>query len=84
MGAEKNLTSKVLDLPVAERAKLVHQLLESLESVPEETFDDEWQAELRKRVEDVRSGRVETIPWAKVRQNVLNELEKRRAARRTP
>lgn len=84
MAAENTLASEVLALPVAERAKLVRQLLESLESVPEEDFDLEWQAELRRRVEDVQSGRVQGLPWTTVRENIVSELEKRRAARRTP
>ena len=84
MAAENTLTSEVLALPVAELAKLVRQLLESLESVPEEDFDVEWQAELRRRVEELQSGRVQGIPWTTVRENIVRELEKRRAARRTP
>ena len=84
MAAENTLASEVLALPVAERAKLVRQLLESLESVPEEDFDLEWQAELRIRVEEVQSGRVQGIPWTTARENIVSELEKRRAARRTP
>lgn len=83
MAAENPLTSEVLALPVAERAKLVRQLLESLESLPEDDFDLEWQAELRRRVEDVQSGRVQGIPWTAARENIVRELEKRRAARRT-
>jgi len=31
-------------------------------------FDKDNQAELRRRMEDVRSGRVKTIPWEAVRQ----------------
>lgn len=84
MAAENTLASEVLALPVAERAKLVRQLLESLESVPEEDFDLEWQAELRRRVEEVQSGRVQGIPWTTARENIVSKLEKRRAARRTP
>ncbi len=84
MAAVNTLASEVLALPAAERAKLVRQLLDSLESVPEEDFDLEWQAELRRRVEEVQNGKVEGIPWTTARENILNELEKRRAARRTP
>jgi putative addiction module component (TIGR02574 family) len=84
MAAENSLASEVLALPTAERAKLVRRLLESLESLPEEDFDLEWQAELRKRAADVRSGQVTGISWSDARENILSELEKRRAARRTP
>lgn len=31
-------------------------------------FDKDSQAELRRRIEDVRSGRVKTVPWEAVRQ----------------
>jgi putative addiction module component (TIGR02574 family) len=84
MSAAERLLPEVLALPVAERAKLVHQLLESLESVPEGDLDALWVAELERRATDVASGAVQPVPWQTARENIVSELQKRRAARHTP
>lgn len=84
MSAAERLLPEVLALPVDERAKLVHQLLESLESVPEVGLDDAWIAELERRSREVETGAVALVPWETARENILNELQKRRAARTTP
>lgn len=84
MSAAERLLSEVLALPVAERAKLAHHLLESLEPAADDELDAVWLAELQKRAEDVRSGAVEPIPWQAARDNIMTELRKRRAARHSP
>jgi len=40
---------------------------------------DEWEAEIDRRIEDVRSGRVKLIPH----EQVMAEIDERLAARRT-
>ncbi len=56
-----------LGLPVDERARLVRILCESLEpgtATPlDETWDETWGPELRRRLEDARTGQVRTVPW---------------------
>ena len=83
MSAAERLLSEVLALPVPERAKFAHRLLESLESVPDDDLDAAWLSELAKRSNDVQSGAVTPIPWESARANIVSELEKRRAARHT-
>ncbi len=84
MSAAERLLSEVLALPVPERAKLAHRLLESLEAVPDDDIDALWLTELEKRAHDVQTGAVTPIPWETARNNVVSELRKRRAARLTP
>jgi len=84
MSAAERLLSEVLALPIAERAKLAHHLLESLESAADDQLDAVWLEELQKRAHDVSSGAVELIPWQTARDNIMTELKKRRAARHTP
>ena len=84
MSAAERLLSEVLALPVPERAKFAHRLLESLEAVPDDDIDAAWLAELEKRAEDVQAGAVTPIPWETARNNIISELRKRRAARLTP
>lgn len=84
MSAAERLLNEVLALPVPERAKLAHQLLESLEAVPDEDIDAVWLTELEKRAQGVQTGAVTPIPWETARGNIANELRKRREARTTP
>ena len=84
MSAAERLLSEVLALPVPERAKFVHRLLESLEAVPDDDIDAAWLTELEKRAHDIQAGAVTPIPWDTARANIVSELRKRRAARLTP
>jgi putative addiction module component (TIGR02574 family) len=84
MSAAERLLSEVLALPIPERAKLAHRLLESLEAVPDEDIDAVWLTELEKRAQDVQTGTVTPIPWETARGNIASELRKRREARTTP
>lgn len=84
MSAAERLLSEVLSLPESERAKIVHELLGSLEAAPEDDIDAAWAAEIERRVEEVRTGAVQSVPWEQAHANILDELEKRRAARSTP
>lgn len=56
------IMQQLLGLPEAERADIARQLLESLG--PLSALDDEaWLAEIKRRAEDVESGRSDGIPW---------------------
>jgi putative addiction module component (TIGR02574 family) len=58
-------------LPVEERALVVESLLRSLNSVDPE-IDRKWAAVAKRRLEELRSGRVKAVPgeevFAKIRQ----------------
>jgi putative addiction module component (TIGR02574 family) len=63
---------KALALSVKERGLLIDRLVESLDDGPaEEGVEEAWADEIKRRVDDVRSGRVETIPS----EQVFRELE---------
>ena len=71
----ERLENEVLKLPQEERARLVELILRSLESdFPEENqtdVDAAWEAEIERRVSDIKSGRVRPIPG----EDVFKELE---------
>lgn len=77
---ERNfMTAQTLDLiemaealPIDEKAFLVDRLLESMYP-HDEAVDELWRIEAERRVEEVRSGKVKTIPGEKV----FEEIEKR-------
>jgi len=63
---------KALTLSTQERGLLIDRLVESLDDEPvEEGVEEAWADEIKRRVDDVRLGRVKTIPG----EQVLRELE---------
>lgn len=77
-GFEK-ITRVALALPPDERAQVASALLASLGDPADDPAEvrDAWTAELRSRIDDVRSGRVQVIPLGQV----ASELTERRALR---
>lgn len=63
---------KALMLSTQERGKLIDRLIESLDEGPEEAVEEAWAEEIMRRVDDIRAGKVKTIPG----EQVLRELAK--------
>lgn len=66
-------------LPPAVRKDVALRLLDSLEVADPPSVDDVWATEISSRVDDILSGKVETIPG----EQVFAELAARRIARST-
>ena len=63
-----DLLQKALALPEHERAELAGNLLSSLDTTVDPDVDAVWQQELVRRLNEVQSGKVKTIPWEEVQQ----------------
>jgi putative addiction module component (TIGR02574 family) len=74
------LLAEALRLPRRDRARVVEELLSSLEEADEDVAAA-WAEELERRSREVAEGRVQTIPWEIARAEVLKEIEERRASR---
>ena len=62
---------KALTLSTQDRGLLIDRLIESLDEGPaEEGVEEAWAEEIKRRVDDIRSGKVKTIPG----EQVLREL----------
>lgn len=61
-----------LKLPPAARAALAGTLLDSLDAIDEEA-EAGWAVELARRVADLESGAVRTVPWSEVRRRLSGE-----------
>ncbi len=64
------LFDEAVSLPVEIRAQLVDKLLRSLHPIQRE-IDELWAAEAEKRVEEIKSGKVKTIPGDEVFKKIF-------------
>jgi putative addiction module component (TIGR02574 family) len=69
-----DLLKKALTLPPNERATLAGSLIESLEEVDEASVQDAWDDEIARRIEELDSGKAETISWDEVRRRIATKL----------
>jgi hypothetical protein len=71
---EEEIVQQAMALPSESRARLAHLLVESLHADDLGWIDRLWAAEANRRRDEVRSGKVETIPGedalGKVRDSV--------------
>jgi putative addiction module component (TIGR02574 family) len=74
MAEPHQILKDALELPPRERADLVEAIAASLEGLD---LGEEWEEEIRRRVEDVDSGRMRTIPA----DEVFSRIEQRLRAR---
>ena len=71
----KQLIEEAVSLPVEERALVVDSLLRSLNQ-PESEIDKKWAREAKRRLNELRSGRVEAIPGEEVFRKIWGRFEK--------
>ena len=69
----ENVLAAALRLPATARAAVVAELIDSLDEVePAETgVEEAWAAEAERRLAEIDSGVVKTIPWPEARQRIL-------------
>jgi len=66
---------KALTLSTQERGLLIDRLVGSLNAEPaEEAVEAAWDEEVKRRVDDIRSGRVRTIPGEQVLRELAEEF----------
>lgn len=70
----EQITSEAMHLSVASRAELAEKLVESLDFSENEDLQKAWASEAIRRRDDVRSGRVETVPGEQVFAEVRRML----------
>ena len=66
---------KALALSTRERGLLIDHLIESLDAGPaEQGADEAWDEEIKRRIDDIRSGKVEMISGEDVRRRLAARL----------
>ena len=69
------LLKRALALSPEARAALAGSLLESLDEEPgEEGAEAAWKEEIKRRIEEIDSGKVEMIPYQEVRRRLAARL----------
>ena len=59
---------KAMTLPLEDRAALACSLIDSLDETVDEDAEVAWQQEVVRRMDEIRSGKVKTIPWREVQR----------------
>jgi len=71
-----NLEREVLEMPVADRARLVQKVLLSLENLPQDELDALWLDEATRRAADIDSGKVALVSADEVARKARALLKK--------
>lgn len=70
-----DILEKALTLSTQDRGALIGRLIESLdEAPPEPGVEEAWAEEIKRRVDDVRSGKVQMIPGEEVLRDLAKEF----------
>lgn len=70
------LEQEALSLPDAQRATLAQHLWETLEMEPEPEITEAWKVEVRRRLEELDSGKVQPIPGEEVMRRLRERFRK--------
>ena len=63
----RELFEEAMRLDPEERATLMRLLIENLDAESEEGVEDAWRVEIERRIAELDSGSVQTIPWEEIR-----------------
>jgi len=67
----KQLYENALHLPGPERAELAAWLIESLDAGGDDDVAAAWDAEIRRRIDELDGGQIAAVPWAEARRMIL-------------
>lgn len=68
------LLKRAMALPPEDRAAMANSLLDSLDETEDEDAEAAWGDEIKRRVDDIRSGQVKTIPGEEVLRQLAEEF----------
>jgi len=71
------LFEAAMRLTADERSQLATRILEITwdEVEREEGYEEAWEAEIRRRLDDINSGRVNAVPWETVKREMAERLD---------
>lgn len=81
-GTVLSLFKKASNLGEGDRATLAGLLLESLDQAPESGVEAAWAEEIERRVKQLDSGEVKTVPWKDLKDRLLTQEHAREQKKR--
>jgi putative addiction module component (TIGR02574 family) len=75
--AARTVLADALRLDTKARAQLASELLASLDGPPDHGAEQAWEAEIKRRVEDLESGTAVLESWSDVRHRIERTLLER-------
>lgn len=78
------LLHEALRLPESERGELAVHLIDSLDPGAEEGVEAAWSAEIQKRLEELRTGQVQAVPWPEARRLITDDADEPGETRGSP
>ena len=80
------LLKRALALTLEERVELAGSLLESLDAADDDpkAVEAAWNEEIARRIDDLDSGKVKTVPWEDVQNRISSKLTHGRVSRHLP
>lgn len=76
MSTVDDIFNAAQSLAPAEQWALVHRLCEAMPGEAWKIFDEAEIAELDRRMEEIESGKIETIPWSEARRQMYARLKR--------
>jgi len=70
----EQLEEQAMALPVKDRLRLAHTMLKSAPPPGQEVTEAEWEAELKRRADELDSGEAKGRDWAEVKKEVYERL----------
>ncbi len=71
----ENIKKKALKLSSSERARIAHELIVSLDKSVDNILDQEWEAEIQRRVQMIKQGRAKGQPAEEVFAEIEAKFE---------
>jgi putative addiction module component (TIGR02574 family) len=67
----EQVLDEAMSLPESERRVLALRLLDSVGDEPPEAVEGAWVEEARTRLDNLRAGRTQAVPWEEARQRIF-------------
>ena len=67
----EDVFEEAMKLPEGERRLIALRLLESVGDEPPEEVERAWVQEAQRRLEDLRAGRSQAVPWEEARSRIF-------------
>ncbi|MFN8615685.1 MAG: addiction module protein [Dehalococcoidia bacterium] len=71
----ESVLSQALELDEDERQMLALRLEASLGEERDPGYDAAWEAEIKRRVDELERGEVELVEWEEVRRDLMNPIQ---------